>query len=190
MSYTRSRFSGIADAEQSLIRAVPLGDRSLEVGEVLLRDAHRFGLVGDGDVDDAVRHLHRHRPDLVGMEHAEAAAFDHRGAAHPDARVLRGDDDVGAAEQRRVAREAPAGVDRDEGDEPAEVTEQVERHAVEPRETGAVGVAGTASTAFREDDDREPQALGELEHPVLLTMVLETLGAGEDGVVVRHDHAP
>ena len=42
----------------------------------------RFGFVLDRDVDHAVRHLHAHRPDFLGPEHAEAAAFDHRRTAH------------------------------------------------------------------------------------------------------------
>ncbi len=94
--------------QEPLVGALPVTHRSLEVREVLLRDRDRFGLVGDGEVDDAVGNLHRHRADFVRMEHAETAAFDHRGPAHADARVGRRDDDVATAEQRGVAREAAA----------------------------------------------------------------------------------
>jgi hypothetical protein len=60
------------------------------------------------DVDHAVGALHVDRADLGGLEHAEPAAFDHRRAAHADVRVLGGDHDVAAAEDRRVAGEAVA----------------------------------------------------------------------------------
>ena len=110
-------------AQPTLVGAVPVRERALEVREVLLRDAHRLGLVGDGDVDDAVGRLHGDRADLVGAEHAEAAAFDHRRAAHADVRVLRRDDDVAAAEQRGVAGEAAAGDDADQRHEAAQPAE-------------------------------------------------------------------
>ena len=112
-------------------------------------------------------------PDLVGTEHAEAAAFDHRRAAHADVRVRGRDHDVAAAEQRRVAGEAATGVDADERHEAAQRAEQVERHAVEPGEPGAVGVAGPAAAALGEEHDRKPHAFGELEQPVLLAVVLQ-----------------
>ena len=161
----------------------------MEVREVLLGNRDGFGFVGDRDVDDAVRHLHRHGPDLVGMEHAETAAFDHRGTAHADARVRGRDHDVAAAEQRGVAGEAATRVDPDERHEAAQRAEQVERHAVEPGEPGAVGVAGPAAAALGEEDDRKPHAFRELEQPVLLAMVLQPLCAGEHRVVVRHHDA-
>ena len=42
-------------------------------------------LVGDEDVDHPVGRLHVHRPDLLRRVHAEAAALDHRRAAHAEA---------------------------------------------------------------------------------------------------------
>ena len=57
---------------------------------------------------------------------SEAAALDHRRAAHPDARVLGGDDDVAAAQQRGVAGEAEARGDADQRHEPAEPGEVAE----------------------------------------------------------------
>ena len=68
-----------------------------------------------------------------------------------------GDDDVAAAEQRGVAREAAARVDADERHEPGEPAPVVERPAVEPGDAGAVGVARTAAAALGEEDDRQPQ---------------------------------
>ena len=111
MTWRSSRWSGA-----SHVSIAPL-----EVRQVLLRDGDRLGLVGDRDVDDAVEALHAHRADVGRREHAEAAALDHRRATHADVRVVGGDHDVAAAEDRRVAGEAVAGVDADDRDEPAEL---------------------------------------------------------------------
>ena len=99
-------------AQQRLVgaRAPALGGPR-EVGEVALGQRRRPRVVGDAQVDDAVGVLHVDRADLRGLVDAEAAALDHRRAAHADARVLGRDHDVAAAEQRGVAREAVAGGD-------------------------------------------------------------------------------
>ena len=97
-----------------LVGARPRLDRALEVRQVLLGDRDRRGLVGNDDVDHAVRPLHLDRSDRRRFVNAEPSAFDHRRSAHADVRVLGGDHDVAAAEQRGVAGEAVAGVDADE----------------------------------------------------------------------------
>ena len=107
-------------------------------------------------------------PTSSGCEHAEPAAFDHRRAAHADVRVLGRDDDVAAAEQRGVAGEAAPRVDADQRHQAAQRPHRVERHAVEARDAGAVGVARPPAAAFGEEHHRQPQALGQLEQPVLL----------------------
>ena len=76
----------------------------------------------------------------------------------------------------------------DERDEPRQPAEEVEGEAVEPGHADAVGVAGPAAAALGEEHDRQPLALGHLEQPVLLAVVLQALGAGEDRVVVGHHH--
>ena len=76
----------------------------------------------------------------------------------------------------------------DERDETREPAEEVEREAVEPGHPDAVGVAGPSAAALGEEHDRQPLALGHLEQPVLLPVVLQALGAGEDRVVVGHHH--
>ena len=58
-----------------------------------------------------------------------------------------------------------------------------------PATPGAVGVARAPAAALGEEHDRQPQALGELEQPVLLPVVLQALRAGEHRVVVRHHDA-
>ena len=125
-------------------------------------------------------------PMAFGLVRAEAAAFDHRGAAHADVRALGRDDHVAAAEQRRVAREAVARRDADQRHQAAQPREQVEREAVEPRHAGAVGVAGPAAAAFGEEHDGSRMLLRQLEQPVLLLVVAQPLRAREHGVVVRH----
>ena len=71
-------------AQQRLVGLLPVGQRALEVGDQPLGGGDGLGLVGDLDVDDAVRALDRERPDRVGLEAAEPAALDHRRAAHPE----------------------------------------------------------------------------------------------------------
>ena len=57
---------------EPLVGAAPFADRALEVGQVLLGDAHRLRLVLDQHVDDAVRHLHARRPDFLGRDRRRA----------------------------------------------------------------------------------------------------------------------
>ena len=100
-------------AQERLVGLAPLRQRPLEVGDQPLRRRDRLGLVGDRDVDDPVRRLDGERADRVGLERAQTAALDHRRAAHAQRGALGGDDQVGGPGEHRVAREAPAGDDRD-----------------------------------------------------------------------------
>ena len=177
-------------AQRPLVVGLPVGGRPLEVGEVLLRDIDRFFLVLDQDVDDAVRHLERHRADFLGRVDAEAAALDHRRAAHGDRRRLGGDDDVAAGEQGRVAGEAAAVVHADERYESGELRELGEGVGVERDPGPRVVVARPAAAAFREEDERQHVAVRQVEQAVLLVVVAAALGAGEDGVVVGEHHRP
>src|SRR5664280_2309118 len=105
-------------------------------------------------------------------------------AAHADRGVLGGDDHVTATEQGGVAGKAPPRADAHQGHQPTEPTEQGESHGVEPGDHRVVGVARPPTPSFGEEDHREPQALDQLEHPVLLAVVLLALGTGQHGVVV------
>ena len=78
--------------------------------------------------------------------------------------------------------------DADERHEPGQAPEEVEGQAVEARHAGAVGVARAAAAALGEEHDRQPLPLGHLEEAVLLAVVLQALGAGQDRVVVGHHH--
>ena len=53
----------------------------------------------------------------------------------------------------------------------------------------AVGVARPPAAALGEEHHRQPPALGELDHPVHLLVVVGALGAGQHGVVVGHHRA-
>src|SRR5207245_871982 len=117
-----------------------------------LGDGNGLRFVLDDDVRHAVGDVHVDRADFFGFHDAEPAALDHRGTAHPDGRVACCDDDITAAEERRVAGEAASGVDADEGHESAQLCEEVEGHDVEAGDTGGVGVPRTSATSFREDD--------------------------------------
>src|SRR5439155_892269 len=100
---------GVSQSET--IGGLPIRHGALEIGQVFLRNARRLLLVLDEDVDDAIGRLERDRTDLGRMIDAEAAAFDHGGAAHADRGVLGGDDDIAASEHRGIAGEAIAGDD-------------------------------------------------------------------------------
>ena len=82
-------------------------------------------------------------PIASGGNDAEAAALDHRRAAHADVRALGGDHDVAAPEQGGVAGEAATAGDADQRHQPRELAEQVEGEAVEARHAGAVRVPRT-----------------------------------------------
>ena len=183
-------------AQHALVGARPLGQRALEVAEVLLGHGHALGLVAHADVDDAAGQLHVDGADLVGREHAEAAAFDHGRAAHADVRVLGGDDHVAGAEEGGVAGEAVAGVDADRG-----------HHAVQP---GHRRERGRDQRAAQPPGCRRPRwppvrlppvparppppsvkkttgqapGPGDLQHAVGLRVVDRALGAGQHRVVV------
>ena len=116
--------------------------------------------------------------------HAEAAALDHRRTAHADARVLRRDHHVTAAQQRGVAREAEPRGDADERHEAAQAREEMERPAVQTGDDRHVHVARATATSLGEQHHRQAAALGQLEQAVLLEVVAHALRAGEDGVVV------
>jgi hypothetical protein len=146
-------------------------------------------LIPDEDVDDAVRRLERNRADLLGRVDAQSAPLDHGGATHADARVLRRDDHVAAAEQRRVPGEAAAGHDADERNKAGEARELAEGRHVESGQPKSVGIARASAPTLGEEHYREPPFRGKLEHPILLLVVHLALGAGHDRVIVGDHHA-
>ena len=101
-----------------------------------------------------------------------------------------GDDDVAAAEDRRVAGEAPPAGDAHQRLEAREPAEVVERQAVQAGDAGAVRVARATASAFGEEDDRQPVVLGHLEEAVLLAVVVQARGARQHRVVVGGHRPP
>ena len=89
-----------------LIGASPVGERPLEIRQVLLRVAHGLRVVLRQDVDHPLPRVHRRRPDILGLYRAQPGALDHHRAAHTNCRVLCRDHDIAATEQRGVAGEA------------------------------------------------------------------------------------
>ncbi len=130
-----------------------------------------------------------HRADLLGPVDAETAALDHGRAAHADVRVLGGDDHVAAAEQRGVAGEAAPGGDAHQRHEAAQPAEEVKAMQSRPATPIASVSPGRPPPPSVKNTTGSRQALGQLEQPVLLAVVLLALGAGQHGVVVRHDDA-
>ena len=140
-------------------------------------------------VDHAVARLHLQRADLVGVDLAEAAALDHRRAAHAERDVLGGDDQVRAAGEHRVAGEAAAGDDGDPRHQAREPRPEREGARVERRDDRVVGVARPPSAALGEEHGRQPHPLDQLEEAVLLAVAERALGPGEHRVVVGEDRA-
>jgi hypothetical protein len=156
-----------------------------------LRGAHRRGLVVDHHVDHAIGRHHRQRADVVGLDAAEAAAFDHGRPAQADAGAAHRDDDVAATQQRGVAREAAAGHDADARHHARQRGEAGEGARVQAGHAAPVDVARAAAAAFAEPDHRQAPACGHVEQPVALGVVVDALRAGEHGVVVgQHRHRP
>ena len=77
-------------AQAALVGAVPRRRAALEVRQVLLGRGDGLGLVVARAMSTTpLAHLHVDRADLLGAEHAEAAALDQRRAAHADVGVRR-----------------------------------------------------------------------------------------------------
>ena len=168
-------------------RASPGCGRALEVGEQAFRHGHRFGLVGDDDVDHTVGLLHADRADLVGVDIAEPAAGDHRRPAHSERGVLGGDDQIRTARDHGVAREAAALDDRDARNQPRQRGPELERAGVECGDRGIVGVARSSAATLGEEHGRQAHAFDQLEEAVLLAVAERALGACEHRVVVGQD---
>ena len=176
-------------SQHLLIGCLPRGNPSLEKGQRVTREPNRVRLVGGGDIDDTVAHLHVERPDLVGVHDAEPAALDHRRATHADAGIGGCDDHVAATEQRRVAGEAATGRDADARHHPGKTRPQRERHDVEAGHHRVLGVAGPAAATFGEEHDGQPHAFDHLEEPVLLAVAHHALRSREHRVVVGEHRA-
>ena len=87
------------------------------------------------------------------MEHAQSAAFDHRGAAHAQRGLLGGDDDIAATRHHGVPGEAASRHDAHQGNQSAQLGEQRERFDLQHAGGDRVRIAGTSAAAFGEHDE-------------------------------------
>ena len=177
---------GLAQAQSLTSRSRVHIAFTLEVAEVAPCRHGSGGFIGDAQIDHAVGRLHRQRPDFVGCHAAQAAAFDHRRAAHADARALGGDDHIAASEHRRVAGKAAAGHDADQGHLPRQRGQAREARAVQAGHHWRVDVARPTATAFGVEHEGQLQPRRKFEHAVAFLMVEVALRAGQHGVVVGH----
>jgi hypothetical protein len=168
----------------ALVVGLPRSQRSLEVGKILPPDVDRLVFVLDQDIDDAVRNLNGHRPDFLGRIDAEAAAFDHRGAAHAERRAFGRNDHVAACYKRGIACEGAPVDDSDQWHEPAQPRKSGEGGRVNRDTRADIVLARTAAAALAEQYDRQAEAVRQLEHPVLLVVISMSLRAGEHRVVI------
>jgi len=153
------------------------------------RQPNGVRLVGGGDVDHAVAHLHVEWTDLVGVHGTEPAALDHRRTAHADAGVRGRDDHVAAPEQRGVAREAAPGRDADARHHPGKTRPQRKRHDIEAGHHRVVRVTRPPATTFGEEHDGQPPPFDHLEEPILLAVAHHALRSREHRVVVGEHRA-
>ena len=146
--------------------------RALEVGQVFLRGVDRGELVLHQDIDDAVRHLDRHRPDFLGRVDAEAAALDHRRPAHAERRAFGRDDDVASRRPARCCRRSVRPLTTAIiGTSPLSCEKVVKVVRVDRDARADVVLAGPAAAALAEQHQRQPEAVRQLEDPVLLVVV-------------------
>ena len=103
---------------------------------------------------------------------------------------LRRDDDVRAAQNRRVARVAPPGRHADHRHRAAQVAHLLPRAHIGVPGAGSVRVAGAPPGALAVEDQRQREIVGQLHHPVRLLVSAPALRTGEDRVVVRDKDRP
>ena len=180
---------GNALAQLALVGAGPGRDDPLEVGQVGTGQPNRIGIVFGHQVDHAVADLYIEGSDFLGTIATQTSPFDHGRSPHPDGGVGGGDDHVAAAEQGGIAGKTATRGDPDQRHQTAQTTEEGEGPGVQTGDGGVVGVAGPTAAALGKQDDGKAQPFDELEHPVLLAMVLLALRPGQHGVVVREDGA-
>ena len=191
-SYARARLAGSASRSVAWSRAGPRPRATLEEAEVAFRGARpppprrrparRSTPFASSTVD---------RADLVGPEDAEAAAFDHRRAAHPEVGVA----DVAmitslAAGERRVAGEAAARDDRDDrhaarrGARSSRTSARAAR-----RRSGKSTSPGRPPPPSANSTTGSRSSCASSQHAIGLLVAAMALRAGQHGRVVGHHDA-
>ena len=174
---------------QSLGRGrLPIALCTLKKRQVMLGRNHRLRFVVHQHIDHTIAVLHGAGANLLGLEHAQAPAFDHGRAAHADVAVLRGDDHIAATQERRIARKATPGHHADHRHLAIEAGKGSEGREVESCHDGHVHIAGSATTAFGEQHHRQLVLQRNGQHAVGFLVVAHALRAGQHRRVVRHEH--
>ncbi len=75
------------------------------------------------------------------------------------------------------------------GTSPAEFSEQGERRGVQPGDDCVVSVAGSSTTPFCKQHDRQPESLDQFEDSVLFPVTLLALGPRQHRVVIGEHSA-
>ena len=175
-------------AQGALVGRDPVSEAALEERQVVARGRHRLRFIVGQDVDHAIGVLHAARADVLGPEHAQAAAFDHGRPAHAEVAGARGDDDVAATHQRGVAGKAAPVHDADHRHLARELRIGREGVHVQAGDDGGVGVARPAAAAFGKQHDWPLLIERDAQHAVGLGVVAHALRAGQHGGVVGHHH--
>jgi hypothetical protein len=145
---------------------------------------YRFALIGNTHIDNAIHYLSCNGANVGWLDRTKTTAFDHCRAGHADICILCCNDHVATSKQCCVARKAITRRNTNKRRQARQLRERCERHHVQPRDAWRISIAWSASPAFGKQHNRQTIALCDLEEPVFLSMVDETLRARQHGVVV------
>ena len=168
-------------------RGLPFGLCALKARQVMPCRRHRLRFVVHQDVDHAIAVLHGARANLLGLEHAQAAAFDHGWATHADVAVSGCDDHVAAAQQGRIARKAAPCHHAHHRHTAVEPGKRGESGQIQARDDGDIDITRSAAAAFGEQHHRQLVLQSDTQHAVGLLVVAHALCARQNREVVGHD---
>ena len=169
-------------------RRLPFGWRALKTRQVMTRGSHRLRFVVHQDVDHPVAVLHAAGANLLGLEHAQAPAFDHGRSTHADVAADSGDDHVAATQQGGVARKAAPCHHAHHRHLAIEPRKRGKGGQVQARHDGHIHITGPAAAAFGEQHHGQLVLQSHAQHAVGLLVVAHALRARQHGEVVGHDH--
>ena len=135
-------------AQSVCIRRLPLHGTALKKREVILGGLDGLRVALHQQIDHAIGMLHMRRADLLGLEHAQATALHHGGAAHADVAVFSRDDHIATAQQGRIARKAAARSDAHRGHMAVQAGEAGKGTHMQARHDGHVHIARPAASAL------------------------------------------
>ena len=175
-------------AQGQCIGCNPVFDPPLKERQIVPRRCHCFKLVRHQNVDDAVAVLYLAGANLLGLEHAQAAALHHGRAAHTDVAFVGSDDHVATAQQRGVAGKAAPRHDAQYRHLAVQAREAGEGSHMQARHDGRVHIARPATAALGKQHHRQLLLQGQPQHAVGLLVVAHALRAGQYCGVIGHHH--